>query len=579
MRFAYIDSNGNEVPIPSVDALALRIELGAISEDTELYDAQADLWGPAHTHEIFQSLSRTSGGDSGFVAPPPVVPPPAAPGPSAQEAEVAQDTEPGEGSVSETEEPDDDLTLVVPDASAEESAGEGVSVAEEDESDGEAGGLPDLDLDLTPALESSGSDADAAPLDGAVPGSDATEDDEEDEGAGVGLFDFGDVGGGLQMEDEPDEGAESATKLTPGGTAEGGGSPDFSGGLELESSMDFGSGDFDAAEGASLQLETPMSEFSPDSPPSWMESGGGGTDDTDDVGDVMDFSSASGESEADEATDDVHVREGRTPRSKPSAPKHRRQYSSVGPLLGVVAVLAVVVGGYLAWPVLSARLSGAREPAEPSVFIPELRSELMPQMRSVADAALAAVFEDVRRGWAASNSVTSPSSDWLAGVYLGNAGQFGNVEAFWIGMDEYLVGVEAIDLAAFDAALRVEMGPLGVTDADAALVLARADSGFVAGGPHRTALHDRVETLIAAALDLHAFLVANESNIEYVPAASITTDPVLEASPSTPEIRTAMEDLIDSVTGALADLGYRDAVTFDGFWTAVLAQVQEVSVR
>ena len=42
MRFAYIDSNGNEVPIPSVDALALRIELGAITEETELYDAQAD---------------------------------------------------------------------------------------------------------------------------------------------------------------------------------------------------------------------------------------------------------------------------------------------------------------------------------------------------------------------------------------------------------------------------------------------------------------------------------------------------------------------------------------------------------
>ncbi|MCH7991535.1 MAG: hypothetical protein IIC35_03890, partial [Gemmatimonadetes bacterium] len=147
MRFAYIDSNGNEVPIPSVDALALRIELGAISEDTELYDAQADLWGPAHTHEIFQSLSRTSGGDSGFVAPPPVVPPPPAPKPSTQEADVAQDTEPGEVSVAETGEPDDDLTLAVPDASAEESAGEGVSAAEADESDGEAGGLLDLDLD------------------------------------------------------------------------------------------------------------------------------------------------------------------------------------------------------------------------------------------------------------------------------------------------------------------------------------------------------------------------------------------------------------------------------------------------
>ena len=58
MRFAYMDSQGNEVPIPSVDALALRIELGAISADTELYDAQADRWGPAQTHDIFHTLSR-----------------------------------------------------------------------------------------------------------------------------------------------------------------------------------------------------------------------------------------------------------------------------------------------------------------------------------------------------------------------------------------------------------------------------------------------------------------------------------------------------------------------------------------
>ena len=72
MRFAYIDSQGNEVPIPSVDALALRIELGAVGPDTQLYDAQADQWGPAHTHEIFHSLSRDSG-DEGFMAPPPPV--------------------------------------------------------------------------------------------------------------------------------------------------------------------------------------------------------------------------------------------------------------------------------------------------------------------------------------------------------------------------------------------------------------------------------------------------------------------------------------------------------------------------
>ncbi|MEQ1855483.1 MAG: hypothetical protein ABL963_03380, partial [Longimicrobiales bacterium] len=81
MRFAYIDSHGNEVPIPSVDALALRIELGAIGPDTQLYDAQAAQWGPASSHEIFHSLARDSKSD-GFVAPPPVAPPPPPPPPA-----------------------------------------------------------------------------------------------------------------------------------------------------------------------------------------------------------------------------------------------------------------------------------------------------------------------------------------------------------------------------------------------------------------------------------------------------------------------------------------------------------------
>ncbi len=75
MRFAYIDSNGNEVPIPSVDALALRIELGAIHASTELYDAQADQWGPAHEHEIFHALARAAEDEHrAFAAPLPPFP-------------------------------------------------------------------------------------------------------------------------------------------------------------------------------------------------------------------------------------------------------------------------------------------------------------------------------------------------------------------------------------------------------------------------------------------------------------------------------------------------------------------------
>ncbi|HZD06059.1 MAG TPA: hypothetical protein VE173_14205, partial [Longimicrobiales bacterium] len=58
MRFAYIDSQGKEVGIPTVEALQLRIELGAITEETIFYDASKDRWDPAGEHEIFRTLSR-----------------------------------------------------------------------------------------------------------------------------------------------------------------------------------------------------------------------------------------------------------------------------------------------------------------------------------------------------------------------------------------------------------------------------------------------------------------------------------------------------------------------------------------
>ena len=58
MRFAYIDTRGNEVTIPSVDALRLRIELGAILDDTQFHDANTGKWAPAGEHEIYRTLKR-----------------------------------------------------------------------------------------------------------------------------------------------------------------------------------------------------------------------------------------------------------------------------------------------------------------------------------------------------------------------------------------------------------------------------------------------------------------------------------------------------------------------------------------
>ncbi len=172
-----------------------------------------------------------------------------------------------------------------------------------------------------------------------------------------------------------------------------------------------------------------------------------------------------------------------------------------------------------------------------------------------------------------------PSPDWLAGVYLANATQFEDVETFWRGARDVLVGLRAIDGRIFHANYERSMATAGVSAENRALLLERADSGFVAAAGGRDETYALVDELIDAALGLHDFLIANEQNIEYTPASTITSDPVLEARPSTPEIREAMEDRIDRVTDALDDLDYLALVTADGLWAAVLTRVQEVGIQ
>ena len=583
MRFAYIDSNGNEVPIPSVDALALRIELGAITEKTQLYDAQADQWGPAHTHEIYQSLARTAGGDGGFVAPPPVAPIPApAPPPTTPESPEAKqapaadaEEEAPEEVAGDVEGDTEDLGLTLaeapatdePSSGADDDLGADLGLTLADAPDDDA-----AEIDFGAGL--SLADAPGAGESGLSPSLDATESSVPDDGPAdePGGFDFGDMAGGLELEETFEAPAVDEPLDLSGGFDAGGDAPDFSGGMELESPMDF-SGGFDSGSDA-LDLEAPMSDFSPEAPPAWMAPGG----DDEESGDVMDFSaSVAGAGEGSE--EDVPLRERRTPRNKPSAPKHRKQRNLAGPLVALVVLGAIGGGGYFAWPMINDFIASRGEPEVPEVVIPDIPTELLPQMQSVAQSTLTAVYGAVRTEWAGTSPVSAPPQDWLAGVYLANASQYEQAETFWEDMAELLVGMRGVDLSDFDAAYTAELARQGVAEADAAVMRERADSGFLAAAPAREEIFGRLDALIDAAIRLHQFLSANESNIEYVPASIRTTDPVLEVNPSTPVIGATMGDLLDAVTRGLGALNYRDAVTAQALWNTVLSEIQSSGLR
>lgn len=602
MRFAYIDSNGNEVPIPSVDALALRIELGAITENTQLYDAQADEWGPAHTHEIFHTLSRDAADDDGFVAPPPVASAPVADAPadagtpqSAAPADGA--AEGGEGSESAPVEgeaapaPKDSAAVVEKqeEPAEEEDPSFGLTLADappappDDEGAGDDAAAAELQTGTAPAgsteaeeprradeeddlpyleLEPDAPDADdEEPLD-LGPSSDTPDEESE------AVFDFGDMEEALEVE-ESDE-AEEPMDFSP---ASDGGTTDLGGGMELETAMEFDAADFDTGDDSSLDLETPMSEFSPAEPPSWMEE-----DDSAGGDEVLDFSSVGAGTE-EEAERDAPAKERRTPRSRPSPPRHRRQRNLAVPLVGIVAILAVGIGGYVAWPVVSDRLASMGQPDDPEVIIPPLAEELMPVMRGAADAVLASIQDQARTDWAASSSVTEPPAGWLTGLYLATAGDYPAVEGFWTGISDYIGQMRSVDLGTFDAAMRAELEARGVPDADVAPIMARADSGFVAAAPDRAEVFDGFQGLADAALALHRFLVANQDNIEHAPAAAETTNPNLEVDPATEEIEAAMNDRLDAYFRAQAALGVRDKPTAAGLMSMLRDSAQDSWIR
>jgi hypothetical protein len=535
MRFAYIDSHGNEVPIPSVDALALRIELGAVGPDTQLYDAQADHWGPAKTHEIFHTLSRDVG-DEDFVPPPPPVapPPPAAsrpaspqPSPKAKAPAVKVREKEREAEPRATRDAAD-LGLTLADAPPAPPEGE----KEADEGDAAAAGFGDVELELAPPV--SRGPTPPAPKPGSAP----------DAGGG---FDFGDLSGGLELEGSPDETD-----------------------MQLESPMQFTGGP-GAGGGDDLLLETPMSQYRPDSPPGWAEQSGGS--------DVMDFSTVSAPTEDEAIVPPKEAVRRRTAKDRPSRPRFRRQRSLSGPIVFVVILLALGVGGYVGWPILSARLAERNAPERPPVVMPAISPELLARMHALADAAIADVVDEAAAATTSPDVPPEPAEDWLAGVYLGNASDFPGIEAFWTTVGQFVDRLRAGDWQTYRVSLLEQVESEGLSAEDAAIVVERADSGFVAAAASRAESYAVMERLVLAALDLHDFLIDNEESIEYRPANTLAADPVLEAVPRTQAIGDQMWDMVDEITESLDALGSLDRVTRERLVSAMRTRLQQVGVQ
>ncbi len=592
MPFIYIDSQGREVKIPSVDALRLRIELGAIGDVTQFHDENSGRWAPAVEHDIYRTLKREldSLESSGFVAPPPPTPDtptaaaedPASPeaGPDAAGAEVPEEradpAEPGsleptppEAATSPPGLPDHEADIDLADPFAmdlgiapsqavtppeEVPDGPAAGDVEDDEDDGfDVSPLwddePDLDLEAEgepPASVGAAGPAPAEPPEAAAPAPEAPTPEPP-------------------APPPPEERlVASAEEELMGSVPPSDGGVGEDSGLTLEPSL-----------AESFDAPPPVDE-DPEDVPDWMSDPGEVT-----VEPLASEPVAADPADSWRAEEELRSEPVSRPRSAPPPRKLTRARSPGAQGVAGLLLLVVVVGAaaVFGWRYLSPLLGGG-DPPEPEIALPALDEALVPSFRAMAGGAaseMSAAFLSLPER---ADIPGEPSQDWLAGIYLANASDYANIPAYWEAVREWVDAARDSEMSAFREALRSEVDASDLSAPDAEAVRNRALTGFQAASTDRQAVYDQLRAVADRALALHEFLLANEAQVVYEPAASgVSRDPVLEAVPATVELGDAMWDRVGAITNAMDALGYLDQIDTDRLLAAFLEKLEASAVR
>jgi hypothetical protein len=606
MSFAYIDSQGKEVPIPGPDALRLRIELGAITDSTQFYDAGSDRWAPASEHEIYRQLQRdiSSSQSGGFTAPLPSAIGPEPPSDSDPTAVPDGSISDGSSSGGLGEGPSDPDTFEPWDPEPVESLGIGPALdeivasgadddpshdelfypqgASADELDAGMDGFTLADLDAPVIVDddepatSFDDPRDADPVEAAgAPGHGPADGAASEAGFAdpeSGGFDFG--FGALEVEEEEKD-EEEEDEDEDEAAAVGGLDPDL-----LGSASSAGRSSIPVA-GAALAGD--------DTPDFGMAFEGGAPDDdfaaateveesvhapSDDSPVAPDEASADGSEGADDPYRRT-VRERRGPRSKP--PRRPGEGGGAGKLVAVVVGLVVVAGG--AWFVTGGSGENGAS-AEPVVELPDLPAELEPQLRTLARSASEATVAEFDSIPARLALAAEPAERWLSGPYLANASAFPGVLDYWEGVGTLLDEMIATEDALWETAFERALDSATVAPGAEGPLRNRALAGWAAAAPDRAAVHAELRGIVDASLELHAFLLRNEASITYAPGTGGGAgDPVLEAVPDTPELGDAMWDLVGDITVALDALGYLQQVETESLMDRVKAKLVATGFR
>lgn len=571
--------DGSEIAVPSLEALARRIDRGEILPDTELYDAGTGEWAAASRAAVVRFIleERELEGFDPLEAWEGVFDEAEAEASPADEVEDEQE-------VADAEEAPEHVGAVTDDAEeAAEPVGEVrdevEEVADEEESEDEAEDPFDLGLTLEPGPlgggegasgKDSGEGGAADPLD-----EPAHEGGDADAGSGPTEFESFSLGEdfGATDEEDPDEADPDEAEAPAAGAPEppraGMDDPDALPLLEFPDEDDDpapagsgASGGFDSGPGSSdLGGGTSLDEWA--APPSAGKS------------------SAPGEPLPGPPSRPVADPPRRKPKPapRPTAPRPKKAGAAAPGKGRRRMVVALVVVGALAAGVFAfgdriplgdrdrdARADGeAGEAATAATASPALVGEdlagvadvppVPDGLEPVVDRALRAVqvrFDTVVDSLRAVHGMgEQPPREWLSGPYVAQASEFPSVRAFWTGYEQLVAELRSRDPQLFlETAMRAVSGPDPERNSAAERYLEARYRSVV---QLRRARYAQLTVVARRAMELHEFLEASEAQIRFTPAIGpeVPLDPILEARSENPEVQRELLRRLDSLFEAL----------------------------
>lgn len=500
MRFSYIDSEGKEIEVDSVESLALRVELGAIAPDTRLYDAVADRWAPAKEHPVFRSLSR---GEE-----------------LSEEDVVPIGSEDGEEPSAPVPEPSSDdplgLDFQVTMAEDEKAEVEPTEPAAEEEDEADAG------------LSLEGFEPFADEQQEASEPSQAPPDDEE-EPAGPPSWVAEEAGLVWDDEAEADEAEEEEPETEASATDESAGLPEW---IQEAPAWD------------EEEEEDEEEDVSASAAPEWE-------------------SDPPGEERSKEPrrSGEDPVRPTHWDERTEDQPRREKIRKLVG--TAVLAAVVGVAGAYVAGAGVFGGAGAGEQEVELEPLVPVLPPDLREALNAAGEEAWAEAVTRAISEQELAALPARPPNEWLDGVYLATAGSYPGVDDYWRGVGEVVTSVRSRARETFADELRERLDAAAGIAGERDRLLAVGIQEFELATPRREAAVQEVLAVVDASLDLHDLLVTREEDITYEPYTTpgVSRDPVLEAVPETDGLRLEMNTRLDRVLDAIEVSGLPRPIT------------------